>query len=303
GFIGFKVLKNVIKAGKDIVDISFFNEDPFLLNEEAEKKGLTVIVDCGISPGLSNLILGYHNKRMKVEKYECFVGGLPTKRVLPFEYSAPFSPIDVIEEYTRPARLVEGGKIIVKSPLSELVQIEIEPVGTLEAFNTDGLRTLLKTTRIPFMKEKTLRYPGHIEKISFLAECGFFNTKVIQINGGAFRPIDFTSRILLPLWEQEKNQNEFTAMKIVINGKEKGRSKEHIYELFDQYDEKTGATSMARTTGYTCTGAAKLILDGKFGRKGICPPEYIGADGKLFDQIINHLASRNIKLRHIERDI
>ncbi len=118
GHIGFKVLKNAIKAGKNIVDISFFSEDPFQLNELAERKNLTAVVDCGVSPGLSNLILGYHNKKMKVEFYECLVGGLPFKRILPFEYSAPFSPIDVIEEYTRPARLMENGKIVVKPPLS-----------------------------------------------------------------------------------------------------------------------------------------------------------------------------------------
>lgn len=303
GYIGFKVLKNAIKAGKNIVDISFFNEDPFQLNELAERKNLTAVVDCGVSPGLSNLILGYHNKRMKVEFYECLVGGLPFKRVLPFEYSAPFSPIDVIEEYTRPARLMENGKIVVKPPLSDLEQLEIDPVGTLECFNTDGLRTILKTMPIPNMKEKTLRYPGHIKKIKFLTDCGFFNSESFEINGNPVRPIDFTAKVLLPVWKQEKNPDEFTIMKIIIRGKEKGKPKEHIYELFDRYDEKTGTTSMARTTGYTCTGAAKLILEKKFRKKGICPPEYIGEDDNYFGEIINHLALRNINLKHIERDI
>jgi saccharopine dehydrogenase-like NADP-dependent oxidoreductase len=303
GYIGFKVLKNAIKAGKNIVDISFFNEDPFQLNELAERKNLTAVVDCGVSPGLSNLILGYHNKKMKVEFYECLVGGLPFKRVLPFEYSAPFSPIDVIEEYTRPARLMENGKIIIKPPLSELEELEIEPIGTLECFNSDGLRTILKTMLIPNMKEKTLRYPGHIKKIKFLTDCGFFNSESIKINGNSIRPIDFTSEILLPIWKQEKNSDEFTLMKIIIRGEENGKLKEHIYELFDRYDEKTGTTSMARTTGYTCTGTAKMILEGKFQKKGICPPEYIGDDENCFEEIMNHLAARNIKLKHIERDI
>lgn len=303
GYLGFKVLKDVLKAGKNIVDISFFSENPFQLNEMAERKNLTAVVDCGVSPGLSNLILGYHNKKMKVEFYECLVGGLPFRRSLPFEYSASFSPIDVIEEYTRPARLMENGKIVVKPPLSELENLEIEPIGTLECFNTDGLRTILKTMLIPNMKEKTLRYPGHISKIKFLTDCGFFNSESIKINGNSIRPIDFTAKILLPIWKQEKSKDEFTFMKIIIRGKEKGKPKEHIYELFDRYDKKTGTTSMARTTGYTCTGAAKLILEEKFLKKGICPPEYIGEDENCFVEIMNHLSSRNIKLKHIERDI
>ncbi len=153
------------------------------------------------------------------------------------------------------------------------------------------------------MKEKTLRYPGHINKIEFLTDCGFFNSESIKINGNSIRPIDFTTEILLPIWKQEQNPNEFTIMKIIIRGEENGRPKEHIYELFDRYDEKTGTTSMARTTGYTCTGAAKLIIEEKFQKKGICPPEFIGEDENCFGEIMNHLASRNIRLKHIERDI
>jgi saccharopine dehydrogenase-like NADP-dependent oxidoreductase len=303
GYLGFKVLDNVIEAGKNIVDISFFNEDPFLLDRKAKEKNLTAVVDCGVSPGLSNIILGYYNKKLKVDSYECLVGGLPFKRVLPFEYSAPFSPIDVIEEYIRPVRIMEKGKIVLRPPLTELESVEIEPIGTLECFNTDGLRTLLKTLNIPNMKEKTIRYPGHIDKIKFLAECGFFSRDPVKIEGIPVPPLDLTAGILLPLWKQRKGQSEFTVMKIIIRGEENGKSKEHIYELFDVYDEKTGTTSMARTTGYTCTGAAKLILEQKFNKKGICPPEFIGEDESCFKEIMDHLESRNIKPLHIEREI
>jgi saccharopine dehydrogenase-like NADP-dependent oxidoreductase len=303
GFIGFNVLKNVIECGKNIVDISFLNEDPFRLNEEAEKRNLTAVVDCGVSPGLSNMILGYHTGKMEVDYYECYVGGLPSKRILPFEYNAPFSPIDVIEEYIRPARLVENGKIVTKPPLSDLENIDIDPVGILESFNTDGLRTLLKTMQVPNMKEKTLRYPGHIKKIKFLKECGFFNTEFIEINGASIRPVDLTAKLLLPIWNASKNQDEFTVMKIIIKGKQNGKRKEHIFILYDKFDESTKTTSMARTTGYTCSGAARLILEGKFNKIGICPPENIGIQKDCFNEIITYLESRKITLKHIERNI
>ncbi len=100
GFMGFNTLKSIIEAGKNVVDISFFPEDPFLLDKLAKDKNVTAVVDCGVSPGLSNIVLGYHNKKMKVNNYRCIVGGLPYKRDWPFQYKAYFSPIDVIEEYT-----------------------------------------------------------------------------------------------------------------------------------------------------------------------------------------------------------
>ncbi len=172
GFMGYQTLKTVIEEGKDIVDISFFDEDPFSLSELAKEKGVTAVVDCGVAPGLSNIILGYINSIMEnVNSFLCYVGGLPVIRTWPYEYKAPFSPIDVIEEYTRPARFVENGKLVVKPALSDAELLEFEGMGTLEAFNTDGLRTLLKTMdHIPNLKEKTLRYPGHIEKIRILRE-------------------------------------------------------------------------------------------------------------------------------------
>ena len=168
GFMGFRTLQKIIEAGKNVVDISFFAEDPFTLDKLAKLKKVTAVVDCGVAPGLSNIILGHHNSKVKIEYFECLVGGLPFERKLPFQYKAPFSPVDVIEEYTRPARIVQNNKVVIKEALSDVEQVNIENVGTLESFNTDGLRTLITTMKIPDMKEKTLRYLGHIEYINIL---------------------------------------------------------------------------------------------------------------------------------------
>ena len=102
GFMGYLTLEAIINAKKNVVDISFFPENALELDDLAKENHVTAIVDCGVAPGMSNLILGYHNERMKITNFECMVGGLPKKRVYPFEYKAPFSPIDVLEEYTRP---------------------------------------------------------------------------------------------------------------------------------------------------------------------------------------------------------
>ena len=183
GYIGYRTLEAVIQAGKNVVDISFFPEDALQLDKLAKEKGVTVITDCGVAPGMSNLILGRHNAEMEVTSFECYVGGLPKKRKPPFEYKAPFSPVDVIQEYIRPARLMENGKIVTKPALSDRERMYFEHAGELEAFNTDGLRSLVHTMKnIPDMKEKTLRYPGHIDLIIALQQAGFFDTTPIRFN-------------------------------------------------------------------------------------------------------------------------
>jgi lysine 6-dehydrogenase len=297
GFLGFHVLKTVIGCGKNIVDISFFNEDPFALEELAKEENVTVVVDCGVAPGMSNIILGYHNERMSVERFECYVGGLPVVRTLPYEYKAPFSPIDVIAEYTRPARIMENGKLIVKPALSEVELLEFEGIGTLEAFNTDGLRTLIKTIPIPNMKEKTLRYPGHAKFMNILLKTGFFDETPIEVNGVTVRPIDITAKLLFPKWKLEKDEEEFTVMRVTIKGNEDGKEKKYSYHLYDKFERNSGTSSMARTTGYTCTAVARLILENQFTRKGICPPEYLGAEEGCFERIMKHLEEQNIDYR------
>lgn len=297
GFMGFEILKTVISEGKDIVDISFFSEDASELNSIAKEKNVIAVFDCGVAPGLSNIILGYHNKRMNVEAFECVVGGLPKKRTMPFQYKAPFSPVDVIEEYTRPARFVVNGEIVTLPALSEPELIEIDPAGTLEAFNTDGLRSLLKLS-IPNMKEKTLRYPGHIDLMRVFRDSGFFSDDLVEIKGMKIRPIDFTAKLIFPQWKFEPEEEEFTVMQVRILGANEGKSAEHVYHLYDEYHKLTKTSSMARTTGYTCTAAARLILEGAYKKKGIVPPEQVGEDENAFNFILSYLRNKNIQLNY-----
>ena len=297
GFMGFDVLKTVINCGKDIVDISFFNEDPFALDELAKGHDVTAVVDCGVAPGMSNIILGYHNAGMTVERFECYVGGLPVVRTLPYEYKAPFSPIDVIAEYTRPARIMENGELVVRPALSEVELLEFEGIGTLEAFNTDGLRTLLKTMPVPNMKEKTMRYPGHARFMNALRDTGFFDENSMEVNGTSVRPIDVTAKLLFPKWKLAKDEEEFTVMRVLIEGKENDKGKKYSYSLLDRFESNSGTSSMARTTGYTCTAVARLVLENQFTTKGICPPEYIGAAERCFELIMKHFEERNIDYR------
>lgn len=291
GFMGYKTLEAVINAGKNVVDISFFPEDVLELDALAKEKGVTVITDCGVAPGMSNFILGRYNAEMKIEAFECYVGGLPKERKPPFQYKAPFSPVDVIQEYIRPARLVEEGKIVTRPALSEREKMFFDGVGELEAFNTDGLRSLIYTMgHIPDMKEKTLRYPGHIDLIIALQQAGFFDTTPLHINDTTVSPLEFTSKLLVNEWKLGPEEEEFTVMKVII----KGEGKTITYSLLDRYDATTKTSSMARTTGYTCTAAVHLVAKGLFTEKGVFPPELIGNRKECFEFVLNYLAERNV---------
>lgn len=290
GFMGYKMMQDVIEAKKNIVDISFYPEDPFGLDELAKKNNVVAVMDCGVAPGMGNVIFGHHDRSMKISDYECLVGGLPVKREWPYEYQAVFSPIDVIEEYIRPARYIQNKKLIIKEALSETELIEFEEIGTLESWNSDGLRSLIKTMpHVPNMIEKTLRYPGCVEYLKVLRASGFFSYEEIEVNGTKIKPIDVTSKLLFPKWEMKDGDKDFTIMRIIIKGEENGNQVKYQYNLLDRYEDNT--ISMARTTGFTCTAVANLVLDQKYKKTGISPPEYLG---EHFEFIRNYLSERNV---------
>lgn len=290
GFMGFEIMQRVIESGKNIVDISFFPEDPFELDELAKTKGVVAVMDCGVAPGMGNIILGYHNKRMKIDQYECLVGGLPVVREWPYEYKAVFSPIDVIEEYTRPARYVVNNQEVTREALSDAELVNFDGLGSLESWNSDGLRSLIKTMKIPNMIEKTLRYPGCVEYLRVLRDTGYFSEDPVDINGVAIRPIDLTAKLLFPKWKLQPGEEDYTVMRIIMEGE----GKRLVYNLLDRFSKETNTISMARTTGYTCTAVANLVIDGKYDHKGISPPEYLGEDEDNFNFIVKYLENRGV---------
>jgi saccharopine dehydrogenase-like NADP-dependent oxidoreductase len=295
GHMGFQVLRTLIEAGKNVVDIAFFPEDPFLLDELARQKGVTVIVDCGVMPGMANVLAGHAASQLDhVDDILIYVGGLPQVREWPYEYKAVFSPLDVIEEYTRTARYLEFGRIVTRPALSDPEYIDFPGVGTLEAFNSDGLRTMLTTLKADNMKEKTLRYPGHIEKIAVLRETGFFSKDKIEIGGALISPLEFTARILFPKWQLREGEGDLTVMQITIKGQKAGTPTTHRFDLLDRYDPEKQVISMARTTGYTATVAARLLHRRLYDAKGISPPEFIGRHPQCVEFMLRELARRGI---------
>jgi saccharopine dehydrogenase-like NADP-dependent oxidoreductase len=211
GFMGFTTLQEIIEAGKDVVDISFFSEEPFLLDELAKSQGITAVVDCGVAPGLCNIIAGHVFDLLdQTDRYVCYVGGLPLLRQWPFEYKAVFSPIEV-----------DGQKIA---------------------------------------------------------------------------PISVTSKLLFDQWKLKEGDVDFTVMQIVMEGQKAGKRLRYTYFLLDRYDDKTRTTSMARTTGYTCSIVARQIMNGRFTQKGLCAPEFIGHVEGCYQNLLEEYKKRNIQL-------
>ena len=291
GFMGFEMLKKIIQCKVSCVDISFMPENCLELSEFALENNCLVIPDAGVAPGLSNLIIGNIVANNKIEEIQTMVGGLPKKKNPPWNYKAPFSPIDVIEEYTRPARIRINGKTEVREALSKKQRLEVEGIGELEAFLTDGLRTLLDSkgslSEVPNLMEFTIRYPGHCDLIRKMVSDGKFSNT--NVKGKRITRKEETSGELFESWKLEEGEEEFTFMLILAVPSE---GNEISYTIYDEFTE--GATSMARTTGLTACAFSRLVLENKIKEKGVICPETLGMNNIFYDYVLNYLRDRGI---------
>jgi len=301
---GFATLRAVIQSGKPYCDISFMPENALELDALARQRRATAVVDCGVSPGLSNMAVGFAQTKLdRIDDAVIYVGGLPKVRSWPYQYKAPFAPADVLEEYTRPARFIEHGRMVVRPALSESELIEFSRAGTLEAFNTDGLRSLLHTAPASNMKEKTLRYPGHIELMRVLRETGFFSKEPISVKGVEIRPLDVASRLLFPKWRYEQGEEEFTILRVLVSGPKGGDYRRLTFDLFDEYDVNTAQSSMARTTAFPCTIVARMIASGRVPFIGVLPPEVLARTDGVLDHVTSELRRRGVEFSLKEESI
>ena len=293
GFMGFETSKKILEK-KTCVDISFMPEDCNELNTIAKEAETALYPDAGVAPGLSNIIVGNLITKQEIDEIKIMVGGLPIEKKPPWNYKAPFSPIDVIEEYTRPARIKKNGIIETVKPLTGLINFEFENVGKLEAFLTDGLRTLLTTELtkdISTLLEYTIRYPGHSKRISNLIEDGKLNDTVKTINGKLTSQREITCKELFKEWKLAENDKEFTLLVITAKTKE---GEEISCIVYDEW--RDGWSSMSRTTGLTACAITNLIIDKKLTKIGVVTPEDLGTNQAFFDYIINYLKERKITI-------
>jgi len=293
GRLGYKTMKAAIDAAVDMVDLSYMPEDSLTLNKDALKAGITIIPDCGVAPGLSNILVGRAISMLdEVKNVHILVGGLPQTHIPPLNYKIIWCIEDLIEEYVRKAKIVKDGKNIEVEALEGLEDIEFPGIGRVEAFYTDGVRTLHNTVKgIDNMWEKTLRYQGHAEKIKLLRDLGFFDEKLVE----GISPRIITTKLL----EQKLSIPEIRdllAMQIEVDGMKAGAKTRYIYRVLDYYDEKRNITAMGRTTAYTTSVVTQLLAENIIKEKGVVPPEKLGMKKNIFERVLKELEKDGVKV-------
>ena len=301
--LGYRTLQTLVNAGCRIADIAFTPEDVMQLDARAKETGAVLLTDIGVAPGISNLILGHHDAHMQVKKFICYVGGNPRHPKPPFKYRATFATSDVIEEYTRPARIQRDGRIVELPALTERERVNFDGVGEMEAFLTDGLRSILDTMKhIPEMIEKTMRWPGHLEIVEAMRDAGFFSEEAIDVKDGKVVPHDVTVALLKDEWRMRPDEADMIQMRVIVEGEQDGRRRVHHWETQDDFDPKTGFTAMSRTTGFTCAAAANLLAENHWTSAGVYPAELVGRNDAAFEFIFRYLEERGVVYRHTQQD-
>ena len=282
-----------VEAGAKMVNIAFEDEQ-MSLDSEARKKGAVLIPGCGLAPGLGGILLAHALRELGGgDEGHILVGGLPQDPRPPFGYKLVFSIVGLLREYIEDARVYRNGKLVKVRPFSTVETVDFpSPIGTLEAFCTDGLASLVYTMKgMRVMDEKTLRWPGHAEKMNLLMESGFFSREKVMAGGVEVAPLE-VSWAILGRKLAEGDPRDLTVMRVVAKGKRGGIT----YDMIDRYDEDNGVTSMGKTTGYTASIAAQMLGAGKVAGKGVIPPEE-ALQGELVSSLISELDHRGVKIR------
>lgn len=304
GEIGYQVCKASCVAGIDLVDVSYMPEDVMTLQKDASKTGICILPDCGMSPGLGSVLVGYAVSKLdKVGNVHMLNGGLPEKPIPPLGYMITWSVKDLIDMYSRKVNIVREGKIVQVPAMSGLQEINFPGVGKLEAFYTDGLRTMLYTFKnVKNMWEKSLRYPGHVEKIGLLKDLGFFEEKELKIEKFSISPREVTAKLLESKLKR-KDIGDIVVMLIEVDGTKNGNRVQYTYQVLDHYDKKHQVTAMGRTTAYTASVVAQLLAQKAIKEKGVIPPEKLGMNRELYNKFMSLMKKRNISVKESRKTI
>jgi saccharopine dehydrogenase-like NADP-dependent oxidoreductase len=296
GRLGFQLMTHAVEAHRDLVDISYTPENPFKLHRQARDQENVVVPQCGVAPGFTNMCVGDASRRLgTMTKVRVFVGGLPQRPTPPLNYRIVFSLEDVINEYSRPARIIENGKERMVDALSGRGFLNFPGVGKLEYFITDGLGSLPRSfPRVREMFEYTLRYPGHADMMNTLRVLGFFDRAEVQVNGSGVVPRKLSIALLkggMSLGRPE----DLLALRVEVEGR-LGRKSILSYRILDYYDPRGKVSAMARTTAYPCTSVALLVGRRKLKSVGVVTPEKIANDPEHFGFVLSRLKSRGVRV-------
>ncbi|MGA2664828.1 MAG: saccharopine dehydrogenase C-terminal domain-containing protein [Nitrososphaerales archaeon] len=291
-----------IECGARLVNTAFEDEQ-MALDARARRRRAVLVPGCGVAPGLSNILLAEGARSMdSAEEGHVYVGGLPQRPEPPLSYHLVFSVKGLIREYLS-ARVIRDGEVRSVAPFGAVLKVRFrKPIGTLEAFFTDGLGSSIHTMRgLRELDERTLRYPGHAERIGFLLEAGFFGTEKVPVGDGgrAVAPIDVSAAVLQRVLTRG-DPRDVTVMRVETVGKRGGAGARVVFDLVDRYDEENRITSMGRTTGFTAAIVARMLGRGEIEGAGVLPPE-TALGGAAVKRLLAELSAKGVTVRKTVR--
>ena len=294
--------KAAVEAGSHFSDLGGNTEivlEQKKLHQAALAKGVSVIPDCGLAPGMVNILAAEGIRRLDhAEKVKIFVGGLPQSPEPPLNYQIVYSLEGALDYYTTPSWILRGGRPVQVEALSEVEPVEFpSPVGTLEAFHTGGGISTLPFAyqdKIDVMEYKTLRYPGHAAVVRPIRELGLLANKPIEVKGKQVVPRDLFIAAVHPLLFKPEGR-DLVALQVEVTGQKGGKPARVSFRLIDYYDAKHGISAMMRTTGYSLSITGQMQVDGRVKAKGVHTPD----EAMPFDEYVKELGKRGVKIEEL----
>ncbi len=294
--------KVAVEAGSHFADLGGNTEIVFeqkKLDGAARAKGVSVIPDCGLAPGMVNILAAEGIRRVdRAEQVKIYVGGLPQHPEPPLNYQIVYSLEGALDYYTTPSWVLRSGKPTQVDALSELESVEFpSPVGSLEAFHTGGGISTMPFAwegKIETMEYKTLRYPGHVAVMRPIRELGLLDNSPITVKGQQVVPRDLFIAAVHPKLHKPKGK-DLVALRVEVTGTKNGAPARTTFQLIDLYDEKRGISAMMRTTGYSLSITGQMQADGRVTEKGVHTPD----EAMPFRGYVDELAKRGVEIREV----
>ncbi len=267
------------------------------LDAEAHAKGLSIMPDCGLAPGMVNILAAEGMRRLDtVDRVRIYVGGLPQHPQPPLNYQIVYSLEGALDYYTTPSWILRDGKRCTVDALSELEQVEFPtPIGTLEAFHTGGGISTMPFTwqgKVREMEYKTLRYPGHVAIMKPIRELGLLSLDPLMVKGHPVIPRDLFIAAVSPQLTKPEGR-DLVALRIIVSGDKHGKPASTTFDLIDRFDEVHHVSAMMRTTGYSLSITGLVQARRQVIRFGVTTPD----EGMPFDRYVDGLKQRGIVIR------
>jgi lysine 6-dehydrogenase len=302
-YFNFELAELAVEAGVHFSDLGGNTEIVFkqkTLDATAKKKNITIIPDCGLAPGMVNILAEHGIRQLdKVQTVRIFVGGLPQDPEPPLNYQIVYSLEGVLDYYTTLSWVLRNGKRTQVTALSEIETVRFDgSVGELEGFHTaGGLSTMAfrYEGKIPTMEYKTLRYPGHAKIMEAIRELGLLELKPVDVKGVKVVPRDLVVAAMGPRLTKP-GAYDLVALRVVAEGTKNGKPKKVGWELVDYYDKKNGISAMERSTGYSLSITGQMQVRGEIGKSGVFTPD----EAIPPEKYIKELAKRGVMIKELK---